>query len=312
MKVTYTISLLISAIFITSGCGKGSKNSTNQRISDSFSETVEIPISLTGGAASLLASAQSFRMSITNCVSGYTNSNITEQTSTVSVYKGDIDCVTTLNRFVTSSGVAYVWDASLSTSWNRGSLITFKNETNVNDRVVVSVVSVLSSPIQSSDAIKFSYLEISQGSEKTIAEGAITDSINLEVSGKEAPKFSISQASITSINSDGKPNFKFSLACDGIMVSGSCYSVKPTSVRYRLIAKDFSGELSVQAAAQYFSDPSKVSQVASSDVFETGNGGFLISSINGPDRLHSTSQLVLLLESDGSYRYSVINLELIE
>lgn len=308
-KIRFRIMASFTASTLLFACSTAQEKDAQKGTRDIAMETIEVPIGLTEGEKLSLASASEFNMSLTGCASGHTLASITQTSTSISVYNGDIGCIVRLNSFKTSSGVLYqLVGRYMDSAFAAGARLSFASSTNPNEMAYVTVVSQLSSPLVSSDVVGYSFLITSEGEQKSVATGI--DVGSLEVAGDEAPMFSLVSSEMTGISSDGYGLFEFTLECDLPVDGSNCATSSLSDLSYLLIAiedKDTFKTLTLDQANAYFAD--QQTSVQSLEAFDltTGNGGFTTPALRAPSQLSAKKDMVFIIKSKGSYRYYVID-----
>lgn len=303
----------IFALFIVStffaGCSTEKTTDTQKGAKSLSLETIEVPIDIAEDSKLSLAAATEFRMSLVGCASGHSLNSIDESIASISVYKGDTDCLVKLDSFKTSTGVTYTpMGRLLASAFSEGSTIAFWSSVDPSEKAFVTVASQLSSPIASDDRISFTFVRMSKGEQKSVStEGNVG---TLEVAGDEAPKFQILTSSMVSISSDGYGMFEFTLECEELIKVDMCGNSSFSELSYLLVALDDTTkfvELSLTQANTYFAESTTSIQNVNAFDLTTGNGGFKTHALKGPSPLSDKNDMLFILRSNGSYRYYIID-----
>ena len=173
MKV---LSFILLVLFQVS-CGDSDKSS---------SEFVSVPVELKilNNENLSLTGADSFVMILDGCTSGYTLT-VTEALTSVDLYKFDEGCVLKLNIALTVAGVNYNKlnsGASDFTTWTAGDIALFTNSAG-SQSIGLTVDSQLDNPISGTEAVSYTFSQVLEGADETIADSVVTDSHSVAVTG---------------------------------------------------------------------------------------------------------------------------------
>jgi hypothetical protein len=293
-KVKMKILSFVLLVVFQLSCGDNDKTSR---------EYVSIPVelkTLENGDLSLTG-AESFVMILDGCVSGYTLT-VTEAMSSVDLYKYDEGCVLKLIS-LTISGVNYNKLNSGSsdfTTWTSGDIALFSNSAG-SQSIGLTVDSQLDNPISGNESVAYTFSEVLEGADETIAESVVTDSHSISVSGGAAPPVTIHGLAFSDINADGAGAFNFDLKCDSTISSNLCSNQDMTTWDFALVVDSYSGTLNAsELGALTYSD-------IGSNVISAGSmgseGGITTAVIYGPNQIHNNLNMILSIKNGSSYKY---------
>lgn len=287
------------------------QNSTNGQ-----SRTIQIPATVSpsrtvGNQAEfgLTASATTWSIQMTGCLSGYTATVTHANLDGLEAYKNDRDCLAKLTQF-TFNGRTYVpTSGDPFTTWQPGDIAKFDEvgEPGV-EPLYVAVMTTLSNPISSIDTISYSFSSLLSGQDRSIlwvTEGA-TGGYNAGIA--EAASFSIRSTALTGTTAGEGGKFRFVMECTTtIGVTNQCANFDFTATDYKLVADTYGGaptssELDTIFATAGTSVTLPGDRVAPGDE-GTANGGFKTVVLDGPDNMATTPQMLVLVRSGASYNY---------
>ena len=298
----YRKKLLATALFSTAAmiaCGgeeKGSPTESSQlpeTITTDSGEVLELSqvgVEVSGeGSGLYLASAESFKLQVTGCASGYATSQLTDPVS-VNVYKFDRNCVAQLSE-VTVGGIVYTPPAS--PNWAAGQVNEFS--ATGGEKLNITVQSNLNNPVSGTETIQFAYAEIESSAGDNLGSSDVSDGHAISVGGEEAPAFLMRKVELVGITVGGEGQYQITMECEENLVSGAsdtCKSQDLSGMKFKLIEDTYSGSLTLAEAASLF--PADELSIQSGDIFAAGSdatypaGGFK-PTVDGPGQLHSTA-----------------------
>jgi hypothetical protein len=294
----------------TTSTDKASNTDTSQ--AGEFT-TISVSVSEKATFGFSLASATAFDMSLTGCASGLSYTGINQNTPNVDLYISDQGCLIELNSF-SYGGNSYVpTSGDPFSSYAAGDVATFENSADATETLTVTVDTQLSDPVESTDAVVYTFSQIQAGADELLAESVVGENHTLSVEGVAAPGFTISAVSFDGIaSSSGEGQFTFTLECTSTInettTPYSCEGQGLDQIRYMLVEDTYSGTLTSSEAATIFSNGTP-GTYSSGDELAAGaggttNGGMYTSSLTGPAQMHNTPNMILILEAEGtSYRY---------
>lgn len=290
MKVLSFIFLVLLQV----SCGGSDKSS---------SEFVSVPVELKvlNNENLSLTGADSFVMILDGCASGYTLT-VTEAMTSVDLYKFDEGCVLKLIS-LTVAGVNYNKlnsGASDFTTWTAGDIALFTNSAG-SQSIGLTVDSQLDNPISGTEAVSYTFSQVLEGADETIADSVVTDSHSVAVTGGAAPPVTIHGLAFSDINSVGAGAFSFDLKCDATISANSCSGQDMTTWDFALVADTYSDTLSAsELGALTYSD-------IGSNVVAAGSmgteGGITTAVIYGPNQIHNNPNMILAIKNGSSYKY---------
>ena len=310
--------ILTAILLIMSSCG-GQKQRDNVR---SYGEKeltggfMEIPIKLSATGKSLaLAGASSFSMSLSECASGYSIANVTQDTPSISIYQNDQGCLLKLHSF-SFGGAQFVPSAAdpFSSYLVQDSAL-FEDTANPSNVLQVVVASQISSPSDPNDTVSYFFASVEDGGLESISDAITSSSHSIEVFAAAAPQFQISGVSFVGIAPNGAGEFTFVMECQsaliGTSIAAECNEIFLNEVKYILIKDTYGGTLSLSEAAALFSGAS--SGIDASEVLALGstdapNGGFVTKTLVGPEVMHQNREMLLVVEGAGA-SYQVFNVD---
>ncbi len=316
-----SLTLQGTMILLAVGCGPqmgsvtGSSKNSETGPTDSRRETVTISVGIEQSGSLALAAATSYSMALDSCVSGLTYSNITQANPNVDVYKFDQSCLIKLNSF-TVNGISFVpSSADPFSSWIAGDLAIFEEAGNPSNALRVVVSSQLGSPIAGTESVAYSFSQIAQGTDSSLAKAAVGSSHSLSVSGQDATPLTIAALSFTGMTATGAGQFVFTLECaqnvTGTAPALACAGTSLDSLKYKLVKDTYGSTLTVAQASAIF-DGTELS-IADSEKLALGaasapKGGFATksgaSALTGPDQMHANPNMLLVIQvAASSYRY---------
>jgi hypothetical protein len=272
-------------------------------------ETISVGVNISEKGFAL-ANASTYTMRLEGCASGLT-ADITQAQAFVDVYKFDQGCVIKLTAF-TYGGVTYeptVGDPFNATH-SAGDIATFADTLNPANQLTVTVGSQLNNPISGTEAVSYTFSQITAGAAETIAKTVVGDAHTLSVTGTDAANVDITGVTMTGMTAGGAGQFTFKVDClvattGTLPATLKCGANDLIGLKYRLIADNatYNGDLTYTQAAALF-DGSETT-VASGDQFSTGNGGFN-ALVTGPNQMHNNPNMLFVIQSGGaggSYKY---------
>jgi len=276
--------------------------------------TVSVGIQESSQPILALADATSFDMSLDGCASGLTYPSIAETNPNIDVYKFDQGCLVKLNQFV-YGGVTWVpTGGDPFTTWASGDIATFEDSTDPTSTIRVVVGTQLDDPVSGTEAISYSFSEIQAGADAAIAENIVSDSHALSVSGQSAPNFIVQAVDFNGMTAAGAGQFAFTMEC-AVSVTGTvagddlaCDGTPINSITYKLLEDTYGGTLTLSDASALFPVGESAAVVSTHGIDLGGGGtvegGFITVTLDGPDGMHSTPNMILILEAlDASYQY---------
>jgi hypothetical protein len=275
-------------------------------------EVVEVGVSISENQTAFhLAAATAFTMQMDGCVSGYT-STADEGSPNLQVYKYDQDCLVKLTAF-SYNGFDFVESAGDPfQTWLAGDVAIFEDVLDATNIMRVQVVNQLDSPISGTEPVDYLFSIIEQGSDENIADSVVGAAHAMSVNGQDPPHFTIAAVTYDGMTAGGAGQFTFTLECD-VAVTGSgatraCDGILLDDIKYKLIEDTYSSTMAIGDAVALF--PTGESSITNpTDHLNTGaggttNGGFVTSSLNGPNQMHVKPNMILILEAaDTSYLY---------
>ena len=142
--------------------------------------------------------------------------------------------------------------------------------------------SQLDDPISGTESVSYTFSQVLEGADETIADSVVTDSHSISVTGGAAPPVTIHGLAFSDINSDGAGAFSFDLKCDATISSNSCSGQDMTTWDFALVADTYSDTLTAsELAALTYSDIG--SNVVAAGPMGT-EGGITTAVIYGPIR----------------------------
>lgn len=318
-KLSLLISLSVSlGLTVSCGAKKVSSDGNSSQFASSQDEgrtLIDVPISLHDqGGFGLVAAADSFKMNVEGCASGYSIPE-TVDPPTFSVYKFDVGCRVKLTS-LTLSGTEYTPKAgSEFTTHDENETAIFESASN--EEITVTVSSQLSDPISGGlESVSYSFTSIDAGTDETIAQNDLGDSGHgISVAGEAAPAFTIHSYNFTGITIAGAGQFDFVMECEsniaGTAPNQTCESQNMVSdVKYKLVEDTYGGSLTpAEAGAIFDGSELSVSTVLDVGTGGTTNGGFQTDTLVGPPAMHTKPNMILILQvSATSYRYYNIDL----
>jgi len=332
----------ISSFILIQSCGAEVKTPNGDTHVNASLATMTIPVSLfqaTGlrlnldangnlksqtlnlASTTQILSVSSYLIKLENCSSGLDLSNQTSANE-LSIIPQDTDCVGELVSFVLN-GQKYTPNGAGAVpfkNYNLGSTAVFQGA-NAQDLIDVSVSAQLSSPVKSSDSIRYEFstahIDTSSSDKQAGMPVALT--------GTDAPNFKINEgdASLVSLVSDGDAKgaglFNIKLSCStGPMtpgadpnynsfcpdlLSGGTIADGASGVdigklfSYKLIAApNEDGTLSFDQAEGAFAAGGDSSITLSRDL-SADSSGFQTITLTGPVTLSSNPKMVLILQA---------------
>lgn len=258
---------------------------------------------------SLTASATTFTIQMTSCLSGYTASVTQANLDGLEVYKHDRGCLAKLTGF-TYGGRSYIPTAGDPfTTWQVGDVARFDEAGEPGTHALyVAVMSTLGSPISGTESISYVFSEFLAGDDKGIlwvTEGATG---NYVASVPTASSFSIRSTELTGLTAGEGGEFRFVLECaSSIGVTNVCESYDFTATDYKLIEDTYSsapteGNLAGEFGAAGTSITLPDDRVAPGNL-GTANGGFITVVLDGPDDMASNPNMLIIIREGSSYHY---------
>jgi len=197
-------------------------------------------LELTGGSSDgslgLLATASTFKVEVSGCITGYTYGGATGNTisTVVNLYNGDRGCIVKLHRFdlnsttysdATTGGTGVV----PFTVWDGTQVATFSNAAPgvgqpslATNLISVFITTPLSNPVSTSSSVVYKFTDVAAGTTNTLAQSAVSTAVPLSAVGKDAPNYAgsntvstggVAFARYISTNTDGSGNMSFTIAC---------------------------------------------------------------------------------------------------
>ncbi|MFK7826959.1 MAG: hypothetical protein AB8G05_22645 [Oligoflexales bacterium] len=294
--------------------------------------------SLTNDGLGLVAkaSATSYKLSVTSCLSGYTQTDVTA--STVYVYEFDASCVAFLTEIVFDS-VTYDLTHADAVAWSgtsAGDTATMVATTataglgNATDEEKLEVIidATFSATVAGGDVLTFSFRQfVKDTNDNTLAVSVVDDGGHtVTVSGNKAPNFTIESVTLRSLDgTDGYGNWEFQMLCGTELTDTDtkCGDVLLTDIQYTLIIDTFGGgeptrsnlDDAIGGTGLYtlFGAESVIVGDVNASVASTYNGGFSTKGTGGTSyislssatrtNIHTDQNMILVLEANDSYRY---------
>ncbi|MGE0172714.1 MAG: hypothetical protein AB7T49_08015 [Oligoflexales bacterium] len=310
---------LIAVSVVGVGCSPNLKNVDEDQKAEEGAfdpnnpEVVDVGVSVSENsqAAFRLASATAFTMSLEDCVSGYT-STADEGSPNLQVYKYDQECLAKLTAFSYNGSDFEPSAGDPFTTWLAGDAAIFEDVLDNTNIMRVRVVSQLDSPISGTEPVEYLFSVIEQGSNENIADTVVGAAHAMQVDGLLPPALTISSVTYDGMTSDGEGLFTFTMECDsavtGTGATRACEGLLLDKIKYRLVEDTYSSTLDISDAEALF--PAGEYSIANpGDHLDTGaggttNGGFLTSSIEGPEQMHLFPHMILIFQADDtSYLY---------
>lgn len=346
----------ISSVILIQACGgdlKKSPGAGSQKHFDLSKATLIIPSTLVQNTAQTLSldsngnlnpeaeralnltgtdtvAVNSYIIKVASCSSGFVQTN--EIDGRIHLYPQDSDCVGQLTSFVLN-GQTYTPKGSGAvpfTSYKVGSVGVFQGA-DAHDLVDVKVLTQLSSPVQSTDTVRY---EFSTNHTETNANHAEDQGgLSISLTGTDAPNFKINEgdASLVSIvfagPSTGAGQFNIKLTCStgpmtvganpnynsfcpdllagGKKAEGASGVDIATHFSYKLIAApNENGTLSFEQAEASFAEGGDTKVTLSKDIV-SDSSGFQTVTLTGPVTITSHPKMMLILQAKNTdARYS--------
>lgn len=282
-------------------------------------------VSSSNPSLNLTASAQGYSITIENCVSGFV-STVTELSgSQANVYRGDSNCMGKLN-LIQYLGATYVPTvADPFDTWTVGDTAIFENPANPGQTMKVTVVSQLSSPINTLDVISYTFDASYLGLDQSIGPDTYAESHALSTGDAPAPQFSVVQQSMLDITDQGAGKFSFVLECDGADVvdtgaSMTCLGLPIVGMKYKLVDDIYSpAEITIDEADVLF-DGLDEKTIDVADLYDVGQGGTTTGGFKtkddivndvliGPDDFINNKEMILIFKYNSTYLYFQIHVQ---
>lgn len=296
-----------------------SKNPVPKAFADNRRQIVAIPVFLTQRSSSLTlaANATSFSVTLDGCVSGYT-STANELSTNLQVIKYDQDCLAKLTEFEIN-GVTYsaaATGATNFTTWAVNNTAIFANTLDDTDKLIVKVIAQLGNPITGTEAVTYSFYNITQGADSVFPDTSIGDAHTMTVNGYAPPSFTLNSKRYVGMTANGEGEFEFTLHCTVALgnANTTCKDAILTDLDYKLVEDTFGGTLTLAQADTIFSTPG--TEVDASEVVDAGDadqdgntlvrGGFYTNEstlLTGPTTIHSKPNMILIVRNTLSYLY---------
>ncbi|MBC7661875.1 MAG: hypothetical protein H7249_19455 [Chitinophagaceae bacterium] len=294
-------------IVLVSACGKTSSKAPTYSGGDpkKSREVVTIPVSLNAISLALTSNATAFTVNVTGCASGATAA-ANEATPTLSIYKADTLCVAALSS-LTVNGTVFAGTnpfAVAYTSYAAGSTAVFTDATGTH-KINVSVASQLSSPVASTDTIRYNFATTQSGDSKTVASEVLGEGHAVSVEGDLVPNYKIDKVNFLGLNASGGARFTFQMECLEAIKAGtapSCSNLAFIDTSYVLVKDTYNGGPSATQLLAMFPGVSVlVNQVT---LATTGNlGGFVTAQLDGPNQVALNPKMLLVLKNGNSFQY---------
>ena len=299
-------------VLASTACGRSSHKapSVAETKSNSAPEAqYVIPVSLKSGDMKLAADASSFSMQLAGCASGATGV-ATEAVPSFSIYKTDTNCLAKLTS-LNVNGIAYSsvnTGASGFTSFAKADTAIFADSSGAN-KITLTIQSQLSSPVQATDNIRYSFAIIQAGDSKPITSDSLGESHSIAVAGDLVPTYKIDKITFQGLNANGGGRFLFQMEClVAIKTVGavpSCANLNFTDTSYVLVKDTFSGApTAVQLAALFPGASVLASQLVSNT--SSNLGGFNTAVLEGPNQLALNPKMILVLKNGNSFQYFLV------
>lgn len=299
---------------------------------EQYQDQNELTLTDDGFFLTAKAAATSYKLSVANCLSGYSQTGVTA--STVKVYEFDSACTAQLTEIV-FDGVTYDLTHADAVAWSGtgvGATATMVDTTatagasNSTDREQLEVIidATFTATVQSADVLTFSFRQVVKESDVTLAVSVVDDDGHtVTVSGNEAPNFTLSTTTLRGLGAGGEAQFEFELTCANAITGSSfvdykCDDVLLADIQYTLVLDTFSGTMTRADLDEARDDTGATYDagaiaVLTGDVFATGNGGFKTLGTGGTTyisatdaaatNIHTDVNLILILEANDSYQY---------
>lgn len=306
--ITITRSTFVAAaLFFLTSCGiEGLNIGKVDKNEDSITsrDPITVPIQLSDLSGQFtLAAATTFDISLEGCVSGFTATADETTVGGLQVYKFDQSCVAKLTQFETG-GVVYSATnpgAVNFTTWLAGDTATF-TDAGGTQSIGVSVTSQLDDPVSGTEPIEYGFSVALQGTGQSIADTTVGASHTLTVGSDDVPNVEIEATSLTAsfvgMTATGAGQFVIDLEC-GLAIAGNlCDGVDMTTWEVTLVEDTWAGAHTAADMDALFPG----SAVVTVDGAIGTNGGFTTPTLQGPDAMHSTPNMLLVVKNGASYK----------
>ena len=302
-------SYVLTLVVLTSSCGGGAKtSSTEADLSIAETVSIEVGVNEDQEALGLAAVASAFSLDVNSCTSGF-SATATAAAPTLTLYKGDTGCLGKLTSF-TVNGITFAGTnpgATAFAAYAVGSTATYTDATGAS-KMKVLITAQLSSPLLVTDTITYSFSATANGGSGTVSQSALGEAHTVAVAGDLIPNFRIDAITFQGLNASGGGQFSFKLECLDPIVTGasaSCSNLLFTDLSYVLVKDTYAGNPSASQLAALFPGTA----VVAGDVTTTttnSKGGFISSTLSGPNQLAANPDMLLVLKNGTSYQYFTI------
>jgi hypothetical protein len=213
--------------------GVAYKSTNNRSIVSAESGSTQ-GLNLAGGLGLTSADSGSLIIDVVSCASGYSVTGASLSGSgTVALYKLDSGCDVVLTSFGFSSvtyndsntgASAFAKDGSLA----KNDVATFAESGGDTIKVFLTgdITDGSTAGVDAGDAITYSFTDLEAGTTESLAQGSVSESISISVSGQAAPNFDIIYAYFIETNANGSADLSFTLECGVTISSTSCDGVE--------------------------------------------------------------------------------------
>lgn len=287
MKISLTIFLGIGLV----ACGGSKKKSGDE----TTYTTVTPSITQTTLA---LAAPSAYTAEISGCVSGFSNTSLTEADTSPTIPDFDSNCQFKLSSVTVSGETFTINVGSVSFAQGASFLITGSGGTEMN----FTVTDQIDSPISGPQTVAITFAPTEAGTSSSV--DAVTTTAGVTIDGANPINLELDSSHVAIQGIDGTTgagSFGFRLLCDTAVAAGQCDGVDLTTISSGLVnATGYTLPLSagdcstIAGAANYGSQ------------HVVGNGGLLTPTLVGPAPIYdaaNSSLLLAILSSDGACKY---------
>lgn len=240
-----------------------------------------------------LAAVITFSSEISGCVSGFTQTGLTEADTTVNIPDGDSNC---LYKIQSISIDGEVFDTSAQ-DFSQGS--SFLVTGAANTQLLFNVNSQILTPIAGPQSVDISFSSLETGNASTVSTGTTA---GIVVAGSDPLNLNLEVSTLVSINSaSGAGTFRFKLQCDTQIADNACSDVPIGTIKANIDSETNLGGSTLDiATCTNLANAGTTGSVVAVGDSEIANGGLLTSNIVGPAPMFATgnTDMILAILSD--------------
>ena len=231
--------------FLSLSCGK--QHGEAEHLARFF-----VPIELSSGRLSLIATPSSYAISLSGCDSSFA-STATEASNLLEVYKDDTNCLAKLDsfnfngkNFVPSIGDPF-------TTWQNGDTATFEDSSDSGNTLRLKLTNTLSNPVEVGDTVSYEISEIEMETGTSLLGVTSGTSAAVISAASDPPSFTLKTVELVGVSAGKGGVFTFTLECTANQALDTCVGVDLTDLSYILVEDSYSSAPSLVQLNSIFS-----------------------------------------------------------